>query len=363
MPALNSILAWLKRYERHLSGIAFVFGFIGDLITFAYLDLQLANLAFIAYLIIAALATFLAHVVSARFSERDALWRRAASALAPLIVNFTTGSLLSGTLIFYTKSATLSVSWPFIVLLVLIFLGNEVFRGYRAHLAFQTVLFFFTLYAYAIFALPLMLGRLGPTVFLESTAAAVLVFIAFLGLLALAGWQRLKSTLKPILGGSALVLILLVGAYFTSLIPPIPLTLRDSGIYHDVQHANGDYALSAEAARPWWQFYVPTVVHHVPGTPLYAFSAIFAPGAFSANIMHEWSRYDDAQKKWIPESTVAFPLSGGRAGGYRGYSEITNAPAGKWRVSIMTVSGQVIGRVAFTVVDSASEPELHTETK
>jgi MFS family permease len=363
MATLNSVLAWLKKNERRLSSIVFVLGFVGDLFTFAVLDLSLANLAFVAYLTLAAVATFLAHTVSSRFDTRDALWRRVISALAPLAAQYAIGSLLSGMLIFYTKSATLSVSWPFLILLAAIFLGNEVFRDYRAHLAFQTVLFFFTLYAYAIFALPLALGRLGPTVFLESTGLSVAAFAAFLGLLAWVGWTRLKTTLWLIIGGSAAVLIILVGSYFTSLIPPIPLTLRDSGIYHDIQHANGDYALLAEAERPWWQFYEPITIHHVAGTPLYAFSAVFAPGAFSANIIHEWERYDTVQKKWVHESTIAFPLSGGRAGGYRGYSEITNAPAGQWRVSIKTISGQTIGRINFSVVDSSMESETHTEIK
>jgi MFS family permease len=363
MPRLNSILEWLKRNERRLSSIVFVFGFIGDLFTFAVLDLSLANLAFVAYLSLAAVATFLAHTISSRFDTRDALWRRVVSALAPLAAQYAIGSLLSGMLIFYTKSATLSVSWPFLILLAAIFLGNEVFRGYRAHLAFQTVLFFFTLYAYAIFALPLTLGHLGPTIFLESTGLAVAIFAAFLGLLAWAGWKRLKSTLWLILGGSAVVLVVLVGSYFTSLIPPIPLTMRDSGIYHDVQHVNGDYALTAETERPWWEFYQPVTIHHVAGTPLYAFSAVFAPGAFSASIIHEWDHYDTVQKKWVRESTIAFPLSGGRAGGYRGYSEITNATAGQWRVSIQTISGQTIGRINFTVVDTSLEPEVHTEVR
>ena len=361
--SVNSVLEWLKRHERRLASAVFVLGFVGDLFTFAILDLSLASLAFVAYLSLAAVATFLSHTVSSRFDTHDALWRRAVSALAPLAAQYAIGSLLSGMLIFYTKSAALSVSWPFLVLLALIFLGNEAFRGYRAHLAFQTVLFFFTLYAYAIFALPLALGRLGPTVFLESTALAAAAFGLFLWLLGWVGWNRLKSTLPLILGGAALVLIALITSYFTSLIPPIPLTLRDSGIYHDVQHAGGDYALMAEAARPWWELYQPTVIHHVSGTPLYAFSAVFAPGAFTASIIHEWDRYDAVQKKWLPQSTVAFPLSGGRAGGYRGYSEITSAPAGQWRVSIKTVSGQTIGRINFTVETVDSEPELHAETR
>jgi len=211
--------------------------------------------------------------------------------------------------------------------------------------------------------LPLALGTLGPMVFLESSAGAVAVFGLFLLLLAWAGWQRLKRTLHLILGGSALILVLIIGAYFTSLIPPIPLTLRESGIYHDVQHANGQYVLSAETAKPWWEFWQPTVIHHVPGSPLFAFSAVFAPGGFSANVVHEWERYDSTQKKWVPQSTIAFPLSGGRAGGFRGYSEIANVQAGNWRVNIETTSGQVIGRINFQIVDSPAQPELNTETK
>lgn len=363
IPSLNTAFAWLRRYERQLSGFVFVFGFIGDLFTFAYLDLRLANYAFIGYLVLAAVATFLSHTVSSRFDSHDALWRRAVSALAPLAAQYAIGSLLSGILIFYTKSATILVSWPFLVLLALVFLGNEAFRDYRSHLAFQTVLFFFTLYAYAIFALPLALGKLGPDVFLESTGISVLAFGAFLFLLARIGWQRFKATRGRILGGAAAVIVILVGSYFTSLIPPIPLTLRDAGIYHDVQHADGNYALQAEAVQPWWEFYKPVTVHHVASTPLFAFSAVFAPGGFSANVIHEWDFYDPVQKKWIPESTIAFPLSGGRAGGFRGYSEITNVTPGEWRVSIKTVSGQVIGRISFTVMDVASEPDQHTETQ
>ncbi|KND49370.1 MAG: hypothetical protein AB203_03170 [Parcubacteria bacterium C7867-008] len=293
----------------------------------------------------------------------DALWRRTLSVLAPLIAQYAIGSLLSGILIFYTKSATLSVSWPFIAMLALVFIGNEFFRGYREHLAFQTVLFFFTLYAYTIFALPLLLGRLGPVTFLESTGLAVAAFAAFLGLLAWVGWTRFAKTFHMIVGGSVLVLILLVGSYFTSLIPPIPLTLRDSGIYHSVKHVQGGYELLAEQERDWWDFYTPQVVHHIPGTTLFAFSSVFAPGTFSANVMHVWEHYDSSSKKWIRQSAVAFPLSGGRAGGYRGYSEVSNIEPGAWRVSIKTVSGQTIGRIRFNVENVAVAPELHTETR
>lgn len=360
---VNAILSWIRRYERRLSSVVFVAGFVGDLLTFTLIDLSLANLVFAAYLGLAAVCTFLAHTVYARFSTTDALWRRILSVLAPLAAQYAIGSLLSGFLIFYTKSATLAVSWPFLLLLAGIFLGNEVFRGYREHLAFQTVLFFFALYAYAIFALPLALGRLGPIVFLESTGITIAAFALFLWLLGLVGWDRLKQTLRLIILGASGVLAFLVISYFTSVIPPIPLTLRDSGIYHDLIHTAEGYTVTAEAARPWWQFYEPQTVHLVPGDSLYAYSAIFAPGAFSASIVHRWERYDTTSKKWVTQSKVSFPLSGGRAGGYRGYSVIGNVSGGQWRVTIETPTGQAIGRIRFEVIEADSEPVLHAETR
>ncbi|KND50507.1 MAG: hypothetical protein AB202_02535 [Parcubacteria bacterium C7867-007] len=353
----------MKQHERRLASVVFVGGFVGDLLTFTLIDLSLANLVFITYLTLAAVSTFLAHTVSSRFDTDDALWRRIVSVLAPLAAQYAIGALLSGILIFYTKSATLGVSWPFLLLLALVFIGNEFFRGYRAHLAFQTVLFFFTLYAYAIFALPLALGTLGPVTFLQSTALAVLAFAAFLGLLAWIGWQRFAKTFHMIVGGSILVLVVLVGSYFTSLIPPIPLTLRDSGIYYSVKHIQGGYEVLAESERQWWELYKTQIIHHVPGTPLFAFSSVFAPGSFTAKVSHVWERYDENTKKWIRQSMITFPLSGGREGGYRGYSEVSNVQPGAWRVSIKTISGQTIGRIRFDVENVGTAPTLHTETR
>ena len=363
MSTLNSVLGWIRRNERRLASVVFVAGFAGDLLTFTLLDLSFANLVFVAYLTLAAVATFLSHTISSRFDTEDAVWRRVLAVLAPLAAQYAIGALLSGILIFYTKSATLAVSWPFIAMLALVFLGNEVFRGYRAHLAFQTVLFFFTLYAYAIFALPLAIGEIGPWIFLGSTALASAAFMAFLGLLAWVGWERFRKTIRLIAVSSAGVVAVLVLCYFTSIIPPIPLTLRDSGIYHNVQHTKEGYVLLAEEERPWGEFYMPMTIHRAPGTPLYAFSAVFAPGTFSTVVAHEWEWYNPDTKKWVRQSLVAFPLSGGREGGYRGYSQIDGARPGSWRVSIQTPSGQVIGRIRFEVVETLTGPALHTELR
>jgi len=354
-------LAFIQLHEHRLSTLVFVVGFVTDLLTFTLLDLPAVNLLFIAYLALAAFFTFLTHTMR-RFAIHPSAWRRAVAVLAPLAATFTIGGLLSGFLIFYTKSAVLSVSWPFLFLLLAIFLGNEFFRSYRSHLVFQTVLFFFALYAYLIFALPLYLNKLGPDIFLSSTVLAIVVFGAFICLLGLSGRRQLEATLWRILAGAGAVVITVVVLYFSGLVPPIPLTVKESGIYHSIVRTEAGYQVTHEGWSRWSRF-LPRKVNHVTGTPLYAYSAIFAPSAFSANIVHRWERYDEEKREWITESMIAFTLSGGRAEGYRGYSEKSDPRPGQWRVTIETLEGQVIGRLNFKIENVGVPPTLYTDIK
>ncbi|MDB5245232.1 MAG: hypothetical protein JWN90_337 [Parcubacteria group bacterium] len=355
----ETVLDFAKRYERLLATVLFIGGFISDLLTFGFLNLPVVIKIFVGYLIFVVVATIISHVAA---GKQENAFGRALSVLGPLLVQFVFGSLLSGFLIFYTKSAVLSVSWPFLILLVLIFFGNEVFRNYRDHLVFQTLLLFFSLYAFAIFALPLYLGRLGKVVFLESTGLAIAAFAIYLGVLALLGWQRLRSAFLLIVITSGVALALIVTAYLSNLLPPIPLTLKSGGIYHSITHVDTGYQLSGEAHRAWFDPRTQ-LVHHVSDTPLYAYSSIFAPGDFTTTIVHKWQWYDPTHKKWTDEATIAFALSGGREQGYRGYSEKYAPQPGEWRVLVETLDGQILGKLSFTVVNESSEPALITEVR
>lgn len=358
---MQRLLTFVQRNEHRLSTLVFVVGFVADVITFTFLELPVVNLIFVAYLLLAALFTFLTHAFR-RYAMHPSAVRRGIAVLAPLATSFTIGGLLSGFLIFYTKSAAVSVSWPFLLMLALIFFGNEFFRSYKSHIAFQTVLFFFALYAYFIFALPLYVNRMGPEIFIWSTVFALLLFALFLAILSFTGRRRLEATLPRIIGGAAFVTLTVTLLYFSGLVPPIPLTVKESGIYHHIARTGDEYQITHERFGRWSRF-VERTVHHVPGTPLYAYSAVFAPSAFSANVVHRWERYDETQKQWVRQSMVAFTLSGGRAGGYRGYSIKSDPAPGTWRVSIETTEGQVIGRLRFEVVNVATPPPLYTDTR
>jgi len=356
----NEALSFASRNERKLGAGLFAFGFLTDLLTFTLLPLSVINIFFASYLVLAAVCTFGANVMT-RFALNETWWRKTLTVLFPLGVQYALGGLLSGFVVFYASHSVVAVSWPFLALLAVVYFGNEYFRKQREHLIFQTILFFFALYAYAIFALPLIIGSIGPWIFVGSTLAALLLFALFLWLLRLVNQARAKENLRPIAVITLAITLLVSGAYFTGVIPPLPLALAESGIYHAVARTPSGYSLKTEGERSWWEFWAPTL-HVVPGSPLYAYSAIAAPASFGSTVVHRWE-YLDGRGRWITESRIAFPITGGRQGGYRGYSAKENLAEGNWRVSIETSGGQVIGRIGFMVENTPFAPALQTVTR
>ncbi len=361
MKTVRKVLAWAQRNERHLGGIVFFFGFLTDLLTFTLLDISILNFVFGGYLVATYIAVFLVHLVSKEVA-RPSVFRRSVRVLLPLVAQYLIANMLSGFLIFYTKSSVLFVSWPFIILLGLVFLGNEWFRTYKDRLIFLATLLFFTTYAYTIFALPLFVHTLGPLVFLGSTAISVGIFAAFLFLLWRTGPKRLQGSLLPTIGTSLAVLIVMVSSYFTGLIPPIPLTLKESGIYHTLTRSEGSYVLHGEKNKEWWDPR-PQTLHVIEGETVYAYTAVFAPIQFGTSVVHRWEYYDQSTKKWTSRGIISFPIAGGRAGGYRGYSEQTNLTSGSWRVRVETSNGQTIGQIPFSVERVPALPPLRKEVK
>lgn len=355
---IRKLLAWAQRNERHLGGAVFLFGFLTDIVALLLLDVSFVLLASGTYLALAALAVFLSQML-AGWREAKPVWKRSVTVLLPLLAQYLIGNLLSWFLIFYAKSSVLEASWPFLLLLALVFLGNEWFRKYKDRLAFIAVLLFFATYAYAIFALPLLLGTLGPLVFLGSTVVAGAAFALYLFLLARVGRVRLRASLGPIVGSALAIVLVVVTSYFTGLVPPLPLALKDVGIYHSLARAEGQYVLQGEPQQPWWDPR-PQTLHTTPGAPLYAFSAVQAPIRFGTVVVHRWQRYDEETGAWITQSRIAFPIAGGRLEGYRGYSEIAHPIPGAWRLRVETEHGQVIGQERFEVVRASVPPALKT---
>ncbi len=344
------------KYERHITTGAFAAGFIVDNLTLTRIDLLYDNLILLSYLLVAIVSVLLSNMVSATAANRFFAPMRP---LVPLAMQFAFGGLFSGFFIFYTRSASLATSWPFLLLLLLLLVGNEVLKKRYSRFVFQMSILFFVLFSYFIFFFPILLHEISARVFVLSGIASLFAIGALVGLLLRvmpAREQEWKKTLIASVGG---IFLLVNIFYFANIIPPIPLSLKEAGVYHSVTRAKDNTYMVSYEQNKWPLFFGQTgsTFHKNLGESVYFYSAVFAPTDIDTNIFHSWQYYDENTGKWREASRIGFPIVGGRDGGYRGYSMKTNVQPGLWRVQVETARGQILGRVKFTVVP-AQEPLL-----
>jgi len=147
--------------------------------------------------------------------------------------------------------------------------------------------------------------------------------------------------------------------YFTNIIPPIPLSLKEVGIYHSVVHYedNGTYELTYEKPY-WWQIFRESddKFHYVSGDNIFCFASVFAPARLATQVYHKWEYKDSNTGDWVEHGRYTYPIHGGRGDGYRGYTLISNYHQGKWRCTVETERGQVIGKEVFTIESGPKRP-------
>jgi len=358
MQAIDRALKWAKAHERPLSALSLAGGFAFDSYAFGRIDRPQTQLVFILYLLVAGVSIAAQHVLASRPEERKAPEKIRTILL--FVTQFALGCLLSGFCVFYIRSAAIEASWPFLLVMAAIFIANEYLRRYHSRLVFSALLFFLSLYSYAILLVPVVVAQIGPLPFLVSGAIACILFFLYMRALARLGHDRYRSARNQIAIGVAVITVLLNGSYFLKILPPLPLALSDAGIYHSIRRAGSDYQATAEAEPAAWQALFGTfpVEHVQAGAKLYAYSAIFAPYRLSTQIEHRWEWRNPATGDWSFQGMVPITIRGGREEGFRAYS-VKNAPRpGAWRVDITTADGRAIGRIRFSVEQQAVPPAV-----
>lgn len=351
----KGVRAKLEPYKRHLSAAAMLAGFATDNILLGRVDIPATQAILAVYILVAGLAILLLHFAEARGADgRIYRWRN----FLPLVIQFALGSSWSGLLVFYSRSAVIAASWPFLLLLVAIFFGNEIFNRYIARLVFSATLLFFALFSYAIFLVPIYMHAIGTRIFLLSGAFASLAFLAFLRVLSRVGPEGFRRARLRIFGGSAGLFALINIFYFVNILPPLPLALSAIGVYHSVEKVGDTYIATGEP-EPWYTgFGWQHTVGIPPGAPVSVFSSVFAPVRLTTQISHRWEWYSPVARKWLDRGRVTFTVTGGRDGGYRGYSVKRNPAPGDWRVDIETSDGRLIGRIRFTLINTSAQQNL-----
>lgn len=353
-----------SEHERIIMPAAFLGGFIFDNFTLTRIDLLFDNLVLFSYLVIATLG-----IIITNLYKGGKLYGSAMEKIAPwlpMIVQFAFGGLFSGYIIFYARSASFAASWPFIVVLILLFIGNERFRNRYFNVTFQMSMLFLAVFSFLIFYVPIIAGSIGVSIFIVSGVASLLFMWSLLYVLSQFVPKRIKESRSKITASIISIYLLINVFYFTNIIPPIPLSLKEAGVYHKVERTSksGDYSVLYEPPQ-WYEPFraYNNTFHRTPKEPVYFFSAVFAPTRLQTNILHRWHYFDVGVGEWIETDRLEYLITGGRDGGYRGYTIKRNIIAGKWRVDVITERGALLGREKFEVKDVTVPPILKTTSR
>ena len=144
--------------------------------------------------------------------------------------------------------------------------------------------------------------------------------------------------------------------YFTNVIPPIPLSLQEISIVHNVTRLNDNqYELTFEPIA-WYRFdkKINTIFHPTTAGTVACFTRVFAPAKIDTEIFHVWE-YRDGAGNWVEHYKKSYPITGKAVNGYRGWTALSGARNGVWRCSVETARGQVLGQKEFTI-DNSKQP-------
>lgn len=349
--------------RRHWLTISFICGFITDLLLLNKVDDLIDNLILLFYMLLSMASLLLLYAgIAEKFSER---WSLRARTYAPLAAQYAFGGILSGILIFYGRSGSWFVSWPFLVIVIAVIAGNELLTQRAQRLVFNVTILFLALFLYLVLLVPVLSGLMGAWIFVFSGLVALCVMWCFLRILRRIVPNFLRANMRNVVFAIGMVYVLLNGLYFTNVIPPIPLSLKELGVYHHVERLeDGHYAVTYERGA-WYQPFKRSnsTYRYQTGDTVFCFASVFAPWRLSTEVFHRWEYYVPEDREWRTHGRFPYAISGGRDGGFRGYTFVRSVHEGTWRCTVETARKQILGRATFEIVEEAPRRGLVTELR
>ncbi|NCO04671.1 MAG: DUF2914 domain-containing protein [Candidatus Magasanikbacteria bacterium] len=335
-------------YEGFIIPSVLVLGFIIDVITFNTINLETALIILGVYLFVTAGTMYGITIYDHKYTTHTAIIARYARIVAAILMQFSIGALLSATLIFYSFGSAFSSSWPVIVFFIVLIIANERHKYLFQNLVVQIATLFLLMFVYGALILPVFFNTIATWVFMSAGLGALVATAGYYYALK-AALPAVKEKKNKILFFVSLIYVLFNILYLTNVIPPVPLAIRESGIYHNITKEDQGYLVTREKQSIWQKIIPGTTIHIEKGKPVYAYMAIFAPQETSTQIIHEWQYFNPHTKKWEIRSKLPFTISGGRKEGFRGYSFKTQTAEGKWRIVTKLSNGQILGNTTFSL--------------
>lgn len=282
----------------------------------------------------------------------------------PEAIQFLLGGLFSAYTVFYSRSASLTTTGIFFLILVAFLVANEFLKDRLSNLRLLASLYALVSFCFFTFFLPVLTGFMNTLVFLIGAVLSALLALRVVELVYRGGPPRSRKEVLMTGFLPVTVVAVLVGFYFLNWIPPVPLSMKFGGAYHAIARTGDRYQLSFEAGA-WYQVWKRSDDPFRGEGPAYCFTAVFAPVDLKTTIYHRWQYRPAATngpaRSFSTTDRIPITISGGREGGYRGYTAKQRVLPGDWRVDVETEEGRIVGRVSFRVEEpSGAPPGLQT---
>lgn len=343
--------AFIRKHKKSAPIIFFILGFLWDSLTLGSIDRLYDRVILCVYLSSLSVSLYLFNLAD------DDKWKgtflERYEEYFPLAIQFFIGGLCSAYVIFFSRSVSFTKTFSFFLILVVLLFANELLKKRISNKYLQFGTYFFVNFTFFTFFIPVLVQAMNTFVFLVSggiSLSSTLFLAVFI-------YKKSPSTQKELDKGKLILLILAIYVsinvfYFSNLIPPVPLALNEGIIAHQVEKKNGDYLVTYKKSGIIPQF--NRKVPYKSGNKLYIFTSIFAPTDLKKEINHHWQRKNPTTGEWMTTDKINFEITGGREGGYRGFTFKSNLFEGEWKVDVITKDDKILGRINFTIVEDST---------
>lgn len=354
-------IALYRKYERFVPVVCFAYGFTSDTFFLSVENLS-DHLFLLAYTILAGGIILIIGLIRTGQISHPKILRF--QKYYPYALQFFLGNLFSAYIVYYFKSAAVSQSIVFLGLLFIMLIANEFLGDRLTNITLLCTLYFFVTFAFLTFFIPVLSRSISSAMFYSSGIISFLATSAIIGFI----YRKIfKEHPKKIAGpaiSSAVVFGLMIFFYLSNWIPPVPISLKESGIYHSLEVDRNDGHLYKVAfyRRYPFLFWIDddSNYKYVSGDTVFCYASVFAPPGWQERIDFHWQKYDPSKEQYITTDVIGYNIHyvPGRDKGYRGYTFKRNVQPGDWRIDVEIETGslrQVLGRIDFEIITHEGE--------
>ncbi|MFY0683140.1 MAG: DUF2914 domain-containing protein [Balneola sp.] len=351
MIKVSRFRAFIRKHQKSAPVIFFILGFTWDSLTLGSVDRLYDQIIICFYLISLSVTLYLFNRAD------DDAWKETFlerfEEYFPLAIQFFIGGLCSAYVIFFSRSVSFTKTVSFFIILVILLFANELLKKRISNKYLQFGTYFFVNFTFFTFFIPVIINTMNTFIFVVSggiSLSTTLFLVTFI-------YGKSPSTRRELNKMKLINLILVIYAtinifYFFNLIPPVPLAMEEGIVAHNIDKQNGVYEVTFQDGGLLSKF--DNQINYIEGDSLFIFTSIFAPADLKKEVNHHWQWKNPNTEEWETSDKIDFEITGGRDGGYRGYTYKTNLLEGKWKVDVTTNNDLILGRINFTVIIDSS---------